>query len=320
MDNLIVFNLRIFRKLYKAIFGLYERNELLSYNFENQDASDLIKKRISDAGSLMVARLGATELKSIVRYYWNNYDKNKKSNYVKGKIGPYWWDKNENIAGLSVLSGFFPSTPANLDLFCELMLDDIKEIDILGSWLPNELVISDYLRQSLKVPLRDLEPYYHVNPWSQVLQGKKVLVVHPFTKSIENQYKNHDLLFENKMVLPDFELKTIKAVQSIAGNKPEGFNSWFDALDFMKKQISDTKFDIAIIGCGAYGLPLAAHVKRMGKKAIHLGGQTQVMFGIKGKRWEDRDFFLKMFNEHWIRPLPEETPYGYEVVEDGCYW
>ena len=28
------------------------------------------------------------------------------------------------------------------------------------------------------------------------------------------------------------------------------------------------------LGCGAYGFPLAAHVKRMGKKAIHMGGSN----------------------------------------------
>jgi len=177
-----------------------------------------------------------------------------------------------------------------------------------------------YLKNSVKVPLKDLEPYYHLNPWSEVLKGKKVLVVHPFSKSIETQYKKRQFLFSDHRVLPDFELITIKAVQSLIGNKPAEFSSWFEALEFMKNQISNTEFDIAIIGCGAYGLPLAAHVKRIGKKAIHLGGQTQVLFGIIGKRWEDRDFFLDMFNEHWVRPLPEETPQNHIKVEDGCYW
>jgi hypothetical protein len=312
--------LRILRKLYKIVFKFSVRNEKLLFDFENQDASDYIKERLIDNIPLMVSRLGATELKAIVRYYWNHYDNNKISNYIKGEIRAFWWDKEENIEGLSVLSGFFPSTPENLDNFCKIMLEDVSEIDILGSWLTNEFVISDYLKRAKKVPLKDLEPYYHKSPWSSALANKTVLVIHPFAKSIEAQYKNRDLLFENKHVLPSFELKTIKAVQSIAGNKPEDFNTWFDALDFMKNQISNTKFDIAIIGCGAYGLPLAAHVKRMGKKAIHLGGQTQVMFGIKGKRWEDRIFFLNMFNEHWIRPLPEETPQGHEEVENGCYW
>ena len=78
-------------------------------------------------------------------------------------------------------------------------------------------------------------------------------------------------------------------------------------------------FDIAIIGCGAYGFHLAAHVKRIGKKAVHLGGATQALFGIIGKRWENNkvSFYI---NENWIRPLLEEIPENANTVEGGCYW
>src|SRR5690606_28576019 len=113
-----------------------------------------------------------------------------------------------------------------------------------------------------------------------------------FNKTIEEQYfKKRTLLFKDQRVLPEFKsLETIQAVQTIAGNNSE-FNNWFEALDWMKKEIEKKDFDIAIIGCGAYGFPLAAHVKRLGKKAIHLGGATQLLFGIKGKRWTDRNDF-----------------------------
>jgi hypothetical protein len=317
---MFVLSLRIIRKIFKTFSGRKIITKNLNFDLEDQKASDYIKESLLKGTPLMIARLGSIELRAIVRYYWKIYDPHKISNYIKGNIQEFWWDKEENIKPLAINAGFFPSTKKNIDQFCGLMLDDIKHIDILGSWLPNELVISDFLTQSVKIPLKDLEPYYHKNPWSEVLKGKKVLVIHPFTKSIERQYKKHDKLFSDSRVLPQFELKTIKAIQSIAGQKPENIETWFEALELMKNKISETDFDIAIIGCGAYGLPLAAHVKRIGKQAIHLGGQTQIMFGIKGKRWEDREFFLNMFNEHWIRPLPEETPTHSNKVEDGCYW
>ena len=88
----------------------------------------------------------------------------------------------------------------------------------------------------------------------------------------------------------------------------------------MKLMISKYSFDIAIIGCGAYGMPVASFVKSMGKKAIHLGGHTQFLFGIKGRRWEDHPSFNKYINNSWIKPLPEETPTDYLSVESGCYW
>ena len=42
-------------------------------------------------------------------------------------------------------------------------------------------------------------------------------MIHPFAKTIERQYQNRKYLWSNQEVLPDFELKTIKAVQTIAG-------------------------------------------------------------------------------------------------------
>ena len=75
-------------------------------------------------------------------------------------------------------------------------------------------------------------------------------------------------------------------------------------------------------GAGAYGLPLASFAKQLGRQAIHLGGVTQILFGIKGRRWEREyaDSTARLFNEHWVRPLPAETPAHKDRIEKGCYW
>ena len=88
----------------------------------------------------------------------------------------------------------------------------------------------------------------------------------------------------------------------------------------MRDQIAKTEFDVAILGCGAYGFPLAAHVKRLGKQSVHLGGATQILFGIKGRRWDTHDVISGLYNDYWVRPLPSETPAGHQSVEEGCYW
>ena len=51
-----------------------------------------------------------------------------------------------------------------------------------------------------------------------------------------------------------------------------------------------------------------------------MGGATQVLFGIIGKRWEAYPQFKQIINEYWTRPLSEETPSEYLKVENGCYW
>ena len=168
-------------------------------------------------------------------------------------------------------------------------------------------------------------------PWTKALNGKKVLVVHPFDTTIKAQYKRKGLLFYNPDILPDFAtLDVIKAVQSL-GEGDSRFSDWFEALRWMENEIDKRDYDVCLIGCGAYGLPLAAHVKRRGKQAIHLGGALQLLFGIKGKRWEDPMYGVKewripqgsyssLINEYWVRPDSTDTPKSSIAVEGGCYW
>lgn len=267
----------------------------------------------------MVCRFGTSELGTVAAYLHSRENFFRKIYHVFNNDSINW---NTSVkVGMCRDSGFFPAEDAYLDRFAELMLNDIPQADILGAWQRHELGLSHYLRNVKAVPLQSLEPYLHADPWSGALAGKKVLVVHPFVASIRQQYPKRKLLFKDPRVLPDFELKTILAVQSAAGNRVD-FPDWFAALDHMKKQISDTDFDIAIIGAGAYGFPLAAHVKRMGKQAIHLAGVTQILFGIRGNRWENIAPYNEMFNEAWVRPLPEETPRLASQMEAGNapYW
>ena len=119
--------------------------------------------------------------------------------------------------------------------------------------------------------------------------------------------------------MPEFKLEVIQAVQSLGTTQTE-FETWFDAYDFMCSEIKNKDFDIAIIGAGAYGLPLASFVKSLGKKSVHLGGATQLLFGIKGKRWDNDPLISLLVNEYWTRPSNEETPAKENLLEDGCYW
>ena len=168
--------------------------------------------------------------------------------------------------------------------------------------------------------LRALEPYYHEDPWSAALAGKKVLVVHPFKESILSQYQKREALFPGTDILPEFaSLTVVQAVQGLAG-QDTGYASWFDALAAMESQMDAADYEVAIIGAGAYGLPLAAHARDTGHMAVQMSGATQLLFGIKGRRWDDHPVIGKLYNDAWVRPLPAEQPAAKEKVEGGSYW
>lgn len=218
-------------------------------------------------------------------------------------------------------TGFFPNTEDKIIKFAQVMREASKEADLIGIWYnPMENYFVSKCMENVKTtPLIALEPWYATEPWSKALKDKRVLIVHPFADTIKAQYKVREMLFPHGL-LPEFDLHTIKAVQTIAGNRDERFTDWFEALDYMYQEAIKIDFDIAILGCGAYGFPLASKIKKSGKQAIHLGGATQLLFGIKGKRWDDMPEIKKLYNEHWVRPSQKENVANNTSVEQGCYW
>lgn len=218
-------------------------------------------------------------------------------------------------------AGFFPTDDNGLNEFGKILWESSKSVDIFGVWynLMEDYFIYNTNKDAELTVLEYLEPYRSDNPWSKALKNKKVLVIHPFEESIRIQYSRRQLLFDNQDVLPEFTLLTYKAIQTNA-DSISVYNTWFDALDKMYVDISAMDFDVAIVACGAYGLPLAAKIKDLGKQAIHLGGATQILFGIKGARWEAKPEVAKLFNEYWIRPSEAERPKNADKVEGACYW
>lgn len=290
--------------------------------FPNKEyASGLIAKTLAEGRPTMIARLGSTEMLCMTNYLGVKYPEMYKSikGYITNQTPPWWWNPSA-IHQIQNWSGFFPARIDMVERFCELMIEDLRNVDILGSWLKEESFFSEELSGAKKVMLEDLEPFFAPNPWTRSLEGKKVLVVHPFANTIARQYERREKLFDNQL-LPAFELKVVRAVQSIAGQKTE-FRDWFEALDSMKEQLASSDFDVCILGCGAYGFPLASFAKKLGKQAIHLGGVTQLLFGIKGARWEQYIVYpyMNLFNEYWVRPCEDETPKQSNLVEGGCYW
>jgi len=331
MNNITILTLKVFRRLYAKCFGYKYKQLPIMKEMDADKASDMIYDLLASDKPCMIARFGATEL-SCIRNYLSIKARDKNIlKYIKGETFDWWWNPNI-MAQMQNWSGFFPPTENKLEQFCEMMLGDAKKMDICGVFdavIPMVDMIGDYLNSPAMLPLYTYNSFTAQQPWTRILKNKEVLVIHPFAELIERQYARRELLFSNPNVLPEFELKTIKAVQSIGGVS-NGFTDWFEALDWMKKEMDTINYDICLIGCGAYGFPLAAYAKRMGKKAVHIGGGLQLLFGIKGKRWEDSrsatqwglpaDFYKKLFdNPAWVRPDEYRTANS-EKVEGACYW
>ena len=272
-----------------------------------EEANLYIKEKIQSGEPFCAGRYGASELFCSSMFEFDVVSKKEKA-----------------IDQLYTWSGFFPNDVEKGNFFNKILIDSSLKLDIVGIWNLRfeEYYLKKYAKKDIRLTyLYNLEPWTSKNnPWTEALKGKNVLVVHPFADTIVKQYNKRKEIFLDSRLLPDFNLITFKAVQTIAGTKDERFNDWFA---WMYEEIKKIDFDIAIIGCGAYGLPLAAKIKEIGKQAIHLGGSTQIMFGIKGKRWDedtDKEYIRKLYSDAWVYPNRIEKPQNAKAVEDGCYW
>ena len=261
---------------------------------------------LSKDNPFMVGRIGEAELfllRTLEFERVNNYEKVFKQ--------------------VRICAGIFDIEESNAKMFLNEMQRDCNQVDVIGYWYQplEEYFMRHYMDKGcITVPTGSLEPWLYKNPWTRVLENKTVLVVHPFTKSIEAQYQKREKIFPGTNILPKFNLKTFQAVQTIGGERDDRFSTWMEALEYMASEIEKIEFDIAIIGCGAYGFPLAARVKRQGKKVIHLGGVTQILFGIKGGRWEEDMHIKPYISDAWVYPTEDETPKHASLIEESAYW
>ncbi len=277
----------------------------------DEAGNDLVARLLEKKEPFAVGRLGATETFNINEYFAVKFR-------LKRKMNPKY------LKRMHIHAGFFPATEENCKRFCELFLKDIGEMDVLPTYrsFMEEYILKIHARED--VVLTDphtYEPYYFDNPWSAKLAGKKVLVISPFADSIEKQYREkREQIFTNPDILPEFELYTVKAVQTIAGNTDDRFADWFEALDYMYQEAMKIDFDVALIGCGVYALPLSALLKKAGKQVIMMCGSTQYLFGIKSARSDTVPGLRALYTDAWVYPDESEKPKNASAVEGGCYW
>lgn len=149
------------------------------------------------------------------------------------------------------------------------------------------------------------------------------LVISPFVKTMKLQEdrlgKIHSFYPWHPKLSPLVKAPLYLRCPFFSYLEKTSYPDWQAGLEHLTEQALQFEFDVALVGAGAWSLPLLANLKNAGKKGIHTGGATQLIFGIKGRRWDQESWYMP-YNEYWVRPLPDETPEGHMRKEKGCYW
>jgi hypothetical protein len=158
--------------------------------------------------------------------------------------------------------------------------------------------------------------------------NKKICIVSYFANEMAAQYKHIKKIFTHTD-LSGLKIRFVESWNTIRGNEPH--KHWCDTLERLKKKIDKTDpseggagtpsracEEIYLVSCGCYGLPLCNYIKEhKNANSIYVGGLLQMLFGLKGSRWDQRPYMNKYYNDSW--KYPSKKPKNAEGVEGWCY-
>jgi len=295
-------------------------NTVLDLETSNQYIINLIES--NDNKPFIISRLGIGAETYITYEY-----------IITNKINTNYLQTLSNNAGIYNINS------KNILLYINLYIQAIQNSIALASFPTYIINEQSYFANTYhlkKIHSRSLEPFYacleNIKPWTHYLHGKKVLIINPFIESMKKQLTKKFQIFKDpnkKIFLDNQEFIFYKSYQTSAGNHIH--NDWLETFTLMcndiKKLDDEFHFDIALLGCGGYGLPLCNFIKmQLNKSAIYIGGGLQLLFGIMGHRWENRDDWQKIMqdndspNNQFIRPSGDEIINNKNAIENGCYW
>ena len=292
-----------------------------NYNFINSQNSESISKllldNINNNSGWYLNRFGGSDFEAITEYFRkdkdnNNYDLNFWKNLTEEFNG--YFDKSSDddirkqnfIKYLEKLNECYKNANAHTVMFkiIDKNFNDKAKSNFYKSLCGDKILIDfhQYIER--------IYPFLHdFKIWGE---GKKILIISPFSESIKYQTKSdriNNLI--NNYTFPNFKLVTYNT--PITYNKglsdlenEVDTNNWLEQCKKMEGEISQLDFDVALLACASYATNLGNFIStKMNKKAINIGGALNVIFNIYGKRY-DSTFFNQINNLSYRIPAFEK--------------
>jgi hypothetical protein len=275
-----------------------------------------IKDALEKGHGLAVGKLGTCEAETMYLFHHKH---------------PYNWITQ---TAMTRNAGLWPASNATLHEWATHMSKHVlPHMDAVAAWYNPEhenVVLKAYAPTArIESGLDWLNPWHDL--WTTVIPSDvKVAVVCPFAESIVHQTPHLNHLFPQPIwPTPLPQIIPIKTGCSPVydSTSPAAWpdhiqkGGWRIAVVDIVRSVVSSGARVALVGCGALSLPIVVALKARGIVAIHTGGSTQCIFGIRGKRWiTDREIAPLLHSPLWTNPRPSETPTHATTIEGGCYW
>lgn len=303
--------------------------------FQLGQLSSLVRNGISDSRPFFLSRIGGSDTNALVDFLalprGDDSSLERHLNVhlpiVKRYNGFYSFrdQKADYLDYLDLIKGIYLSSPLSMvggfQLLSIMFPDSINPV-----FVRNEFENKDaYIRLiqelfSSASPKRAYYPYGYVERFLQgefnllrdleaSLSGKRVLVVSPFSESIQSNFSRRFEFFKDYSY-PDFDMVPLATPITYSGLPREFYphETWEDTVESLKQQLRNLNFDIALMSCGSYALPLGECISaELGRSAIYVGGILQLFFGVMGRRYEGNTALLNQLNtDKFIYPLEKQ--------------
>jgi len=278
---------------------------------KEQQAQHTITQLLQSATPFFIGRIAGIELQTAYNLLHDNMH-----------------EVQRNIEELSNNAGIHVTSHTSLLHYADKLLESYRRCTHIAEWEETgpvfaitgkgQRLIQARTPHIPKLPARALEPYYYQDSWMPALKGKRVLIVHPFVQTIQQQLPRLSQLFPGRPWFEDCTFMFVVPPVTLAGN--HGGQDWQAHYEACVAELQEVEFDVALVAAGGYGMLLSAALYARGKSVMYVGGALQLFFGIIGKRWFDNKEVMALVTDDWIRPTKEDRPENCVRVEKGCYW
>lgn len=270
------------------------------YNYINSlEWSTFILDKMKEENGFFIGRIAGSDYDAVRHYVLNHNDINSINfelfhNHVK-KYNGYFDKETDEFKQKEHFKNYL-ETMIKCYKESEILLNPCKEIQKNLTSLENNNFNKMICENK---PIFD---YYWIEAVQPFLdnfkifaEGKKILIISPFSDSIQFQYKRKNVILKN-YVYPEFELITYDTPVTYNNEKDSlshiKTNNWLEQCQKMESDIMKLDFDIALLSCGSYAMYLGNVIsKKMNKKAIYIGGILNIFFNIHGKRYADNVYY-----------------------------
>lgn len=299
------------------------------------DIFELLNKTMNQKDSVFISRIGGSDFKAVAEYIDH-----------PGQINSSTW-VDFHLKKVRDLNGYFDfeSKLENFEKYLNLLYDSYKSSDIIayaGKTITNfektksrgtlsfpenqKKLIREVCSNKRCVDWQSLclNPRQFLDSMKVWAKDKKILVVSPFSESISLQFEKKDNLFHN-FVYPKFHLVTYTSSVTYNNNEdtPSSLSvstsDWIEECQKMMSEISQLDFDVALLSCGSYALPLGNFISNaLQKKAIYTGVAINYYFNIYGENLKDRyepfgcnlDYQIDALEYEKVRKIKGGKQYG----------